>query len=424
MGIFGKAGKWLGRGASAVATGGASEAYRAATGKADPYTAYQERTGAALGGKVDSATGQGSGMPANPYDSETPDERKKRAQYEGDLAVTRYYRDRLANEHADPRAAVQVGAPRPIQSARVGTVAPIAGPGPIGFERVASTFDPSFDAEAQGLQRGYLSRVGDAMEGRAPSAAEIMARKGGAQAAALAGSLAAGHKGAGTAALRSAQTQGVKASQGAATDAAMIRAQEMASARSEYGNAVATVRGQDLGLAQTGADLDLRAATANQGAGLTAGIETAHGAIDVAKANQAARLQQNLTQAGLDQQAVLHMSDQQLQVALANAGFKLTQEQIDDLRAHNLRQAQLEANSQALGAGNAEAARNQRIKELRTQYAMAVQANDQKSQDAALSMLADLGAAYATGGTSLAGSGVSRGAVGPNPGDDTLPVRF
>lgn len=412
MGLFGKAGKWLGRGAAAVATGGASEAYRAATGKADPYTAYQERTGAALGGKVDSATGQGSGMGPNPYGAETPDERRKRAQYEADLQASRNYRDRLNNERVEPRDAVQIGAPKPVAAARVGGVAPIRPGAPIGFERVGSLFDPSFDAGNQALQRGYLDRVGSAMEGQAPSAAELALKRGGAQAAALAGSLAAGHKGAGTAALRGAQIQGVQASQNATAQAAEMRANEMAAARQEYGNAVSTIRGQDLGLHTAEADLGLRAATANQGAGLTAGIETQRNALEAAKANQATELQKNLTQAGLDQQAVLHMSDQQLQVALSNAGFKLTQEQIDDLRANNLRQAQLAANGQALAGGASEAERNQRIKELRTQYAMAVQANDQKSQDSALAALADLGAAYATGGTSLAaqGGGVQYGA--------------
>lgn len=402
--------KLLGRGAAAYATGGASEAYRAKTGKADPYTKYQENLAGGLANKVNAAIGESTSGP-NPYGNgaETLDERKQRALSEGDEAVARSYRDRLAGMDTGPRVAPQVGAPAPVTAAHVGSVAPISAGAPIVAQRVGSTFDRGIQDESQGLQRAYLDRAQSAMDGNVPSAGEIALRRGGAAAASLASSLASGHKGYGGAGLRNAQRVGAATMQQSTAAAAQMKADEMARARTEYGNAVTAVRGQDLGLAQTAADFDLRAAQGNQQTGLQADIASRGLQMDAARANQAADLQKNLTQAGLDQSAILHMSDQQLQVALSNAGYKLSQQQIDDLRAHNQHMATLEANGQVLGADAGQAQRQQQLKQLRAQYALAVQQNDQKGQDAALAAMADFGAAYASGGTSLAGAGAGGG---------------
>ncbi len=409
MGIFGKIGGYLGRGAAAVATGGGSEAYRAATGKVDPYTAYQQRLGQAVGGKVDTATGQGADMPPNPYDSETPEEKRKRMTQEADLNRARAYRDQLARQSADPRAAPQVGAPTALRPAVIGGVAPINAPMPVVAGQVASTFDPTQQAQSRELQQGYLDRVAAAESGAVPSAAEMQMRAGGARAVSQAYALAGGHKGYGGADLRNAQRVGASLQQQNNMATGQLRAGEMATARQEYGQAVQGMRGQDIGVATTGADLALRAAQGNQQTGLQAGIANQGAVIDVAKANQTAALSKNIAQAGFDQQAMMHMSDQELQSKLANAGFHLSQEQIDDLRAHNLQQTQLEANGQVLQGGNAEAQRQAQIKQLRAQYAMAVQQNNQKQQDATLGMLAQLGAAYATGGASAAAPAASPG---------------
>lgn len=413
---FSKLGKYVGRGAAALATGGGSEVYRAATGKADPYTAYQERLGQAAGNKVASATGQGADMPPNPYASETPEERQARAYRETDMAKARYYRDNLLGQTAAVTAAPQVGAPKPIQSARVGNAPTIAAPQQVYAERVNSTFDPSGQAQAQQLQQAYLERVGAAERGEGPSAGEIALRRGGAQSVAGAYALAGGHKGYGGAALRAAQRQEGATMQQTNAQAAEMRANEIARARAEYGQAVTNIRGQDIGLAQTAADLSLRAGMANQQTGLQGQIANQGAGIDVAKANQAAALQTQLTQAGFDQQTIMHMSDQELQTKLANAGMQLTQQQINDLRANNLRQAQLAANGQVIGASQNEAERQDRLKQLRAQYAMAVQANDQKQQEAILGTMAQLGMGYATGGASMAAPGgglTSQGTIDP-----------
>lgn len=404
MGFWSKAGKYLGRGAAAVATGGGSEVYRAAAGKADPYTAYQERLGESAGRKVANATGTGGDGAPNVNGEETPEERLARAQREGDAAKARWYRDRLlAEPDATPRDAPQVTAPRPVTAARVGAVAPIHGPGAIATERVGSTFDASGQAVNQGLQSGYLAQVGAASRGEGgPSAAELQMRQGGASAVRQAYAMAGGNKGYSGAGLRNAQRVGASLAQQTNAQTGVLRAQEIANARQEYGNALAAARGQDIGLATTGADLALRAAEANQRTGLTAGVEGARNEIEVARANQATELQRVLTQAGFDQQTILHSSDQELQARLANAGFKLSQEQIDDLRLNNQRQQQLAANGQMLSAGESQANREAQIRQARAQLALAIQQNDQRKQDAALAALAELGASYATGGASSA----------------------
>lgn len=415
MGFWSKAGKYLGRGAAAVATGGGSEIYRAATGKTDPYTAYQQRAAQSLGRKLDDATGSGDSTP-NPLDGpETPEERRSRALREADAQAARNYRDRLLNEpDAAPRAAPTVAAPRPVTAARVGAVAPIAAPRPIATERVASTFDPSGQAETQGLQRGFLDTMGNVVAGTGgPSAAELQMRQGGASAIRQAYAMAGGNKGYSGAALRNAQRVGASLAQQNVAQTGILRAQETAQARELYGNAIAQARGQDIGLATTGADLALRAAESNQRTGLTAGVEGARNEVEIARANQAAELQRTLAQAGFDQDSIMHTSDQELQTRLANAGFQLTQQQIDDLRAHNQTQARLAATGQTLSAGESAANREAQIKQARAQLALAIQQNDQRKQDAALAMLAELGAAYATGGGSAAASGgVQYGANG------------
>lgn len=421
MGFWSKAGKYLGRGAAAVATGGGSEVYRAATGKADPYTAYQERLGQAAGRKVADATGTGGDGPPDLGLDETPEERRRRALREADAQQARNYRDRLLNEPTvGPRAAPTVSAPRPVTAARVGAVAPIAAPRPIVTERVASTFDASGQAESQGLQRGFLDTMGNVVAGTGgPSAAELQMRQGGASAVRQAYAMAGGNKGYSGAAMRNAQRVGASLAQQNVAQTGVLRAQEIANARELYGNAIAQARGQDINLATTDADLALRAAEANQRTGLTAGVEGARNEIEVARANQAAELQRTLTQAGFDQDSIMHTSDQELQVRLANAGFKLSQEQIDDLRAHNQTQARLAATGQMLSASESAANREAQIKQARAQLALAIQQNDQRKQDAALAMLAELGAAYATGG----GSAVAGQAAGYDP-DAALPLGY
>ncbi len=411
MGFLSKLGGYVGRGAAALATGGASEAYRAATGKVDPYTAYQQRLGTAVGSKAGSAIGEG-GNTANPYDTESPEEKAARMRAQGDVQVSRDFRNQLAGQTAGPRTAVQVSAPTPVQGARVGAVAPISAGAPVVAGQVASTFDPAMANQTRDQQAAYLARLQGVENGTAPSVAVDAMRQASARDVAQSYALAGSKGGYGGYAIRGAQRAGAQAGQQLVGQVGQERAAEAATAREQEGGMLTGMRGQDLATAQTGAQLGLQAGIANQGANLGAAEANQGAGLEAARANQAADLQRSLTQAGFDQQTLMHMSDQELATKLANAGFKVTQEQIDDLRQHNLTQSQLEANGQTIGASQSEANRQLQIKQLRAQMAMAIQQNDQKKQDATLAMLAQLGAAYATGGASAAGGAALGGGGG------------
>lgn len=393
MSILGKIGKVAARVGAATVTGGGSEVYRAVTGKPDPITGIVERKI----DTIDNSVGGPGG--ASPYVSETPEERLRRQRQEADLQTARAYRDQLASQTPVATAAPAIGAPAPVQGARVGATEPIGAPVQVAAERVGSTFSTAGQRGNADAQTAYMDRLRAVEAGTAgPSAAELQMRRGSAAAVSQAYALAAGHKGYSTAALRNAQRVGAGLQQQNVTETGILRASEIANARQQYGQAVTAARGQDIGLSQAEAELALRAAQSNQQTGLSAAQTNQGAGVDIAKANMAAQLQTNLTKAGFDQQAIMHMSDQQLQVALANAGFQLSQQQINELRANNQRQTVIAAQGQVLGAGEAQGSRDAQIRQLKAQYAMAVQQNDQRKQDALLGTLAQLGAGYATGG--------------------------
>ncbi len=392
MSLIGKIGKGLARGASAVATGGASEAYRAATGKADPYTAYQENLAKGISNKVDSMTGQ-TAPGVNPYANMTPEEKARAQQQASDLGGARSYADQLrVNAARDgSRSAPMVQRQNGIAPATVGGV------GQISAQQVNSTFDPAAQAAAQNRQQAYLDQAQAAANGGVPSAAAMQMKAGSQSAIRQAYAMSAGNKGYGGGALRNAQRVGAQLSQQNVAATGQLRANEMATARQEYGNAVGAARGQDIGLEQTRAAMGLQAATANQGANM-----------DAARANQAAELQQKITQAGFDQQAVMHMSDQELAVKMANAGMQISQQQIDDLRAHNNTQSALEAQGQVLSGGNAQAMADLQRKQLQANYQQALDAQKRKDEDAALAGTTQLVQNYYTGGL----GGLAKGAGG------------
>jgi hypothetical protein len=213
-----------------------------------------------------------------------------------------------------------------------------------------------------------------------------------------------GSKGYSGAALRAAGRNAASLQQQNNAQTGVLRAQEEAATRTELGNALTSTRGADLAAATNEADLGLRAGIANQGAGLEAGKANQTAYIDVQKANQGAALQKSLADAGFSQQAMLHMSDQELQTRLANAGFLVDQERIDDLRAYQHQQTLLQAQGQVLSASGAAAGSAQermlQLQQLQQQYEAARQRGDQ----ATMQMLAT-GIGYYLGGPAGAAAG-------------------
>src|SRR5688572_18442426 len=103
-----KAGKYSVRAGTGLASGGASELYRASTGKADPVTAKGEE----LVDKIGDSGGDTGPAPTG----ETPEERARREQLDKerdeDLKKARAYRDKALGEPAPlPRVAPVVNAP-------------------------------------------------------------------------------------------------------------------------------------------------------------------------------------------------------------------------------------------------------------------------------------------------------------------------
>lgn len=289
-------------------------------------------------GWVDSATGRqkpgaaGGGMPgASPKDAAY--QASLNRQRDADIEAARRQRDKLLGEgDAQPREAPQVGAPAPI------TAAHAAGPG-----EVRSSYDSTAADEARAKLQAYQDRLALIAEGKAgASAAELAGRRLNAQAIAQQYSLAARYHGYSGAGLRAAQRNAAGMAQTNIAQTAELRAKEQADARAELGRSISEGRGQDITQAGQRGQQDL----------------------DAARANQTAKLQTDLTNAGFDQRTIEHMSDQELQVKLANAGFRLTQQQIDDLRWKNQRDQQLTATGQVM-AGSSAAAAGERERELK-----------------------------------------------------------
>jgi hypothetical protein len=311
---------------TAWVSGGASEAYRKKTGHADPVTKKGEDTVDYVGNKVgevtDSNSSSGGGTGETPEDQE----RRRRLQegVDTDLEAARKYRDRAVGEPTLlPRDAPQVTAPgaiTPIQAGAPGTV--------------KSTFDTTDADEARAAAQAWLAKQQLIAEGKAgPSAAELAMRRGNADAIRSQLALTAGSRGYSQGGQRRAADNIATLQQQNIAQTGELRAQEQAAAQQRVGEALSSGRQQDITLA-----------TAKGGQEL-----------DAARANQAATLQTTLANAGWGNEAILKMSDQELQTKLANAGYKLTQQQMDDLREKAQRDWQLQAQGQALTAGQAAA---------------------------------------------------------------------
>lgn len=352
--------------AAAIGSGGATEVYRGVTGKADPVTAKNEELAGKVAGYLDGGSGGGGGAPAG----ETEEERRRREEREAavdkDMDVARKYRDKALGEPTPlAREAPQVSAP--------GAITPVQAAAPTPIK---ASFDSRDIDEGRRAYQSYLDDQRAIAAGKTPSAAEIAMRRGIASATAQQFALAGGRGGYSTAGLRAAGRNAAAITQEGISRTGEVRAQEMAAANERLGQAIATGRGQDITVATTKGQLEM----------------------DAARANQAAQLQTTLANAGWSNEAILKMSDQELATRLANAGYKLTQEQIDDLRLKAQRDWQLQAQGQVLSSGQAAAGASS-DREARLQQLRQMQEEAKRRGDAATEqMIATLIATYITSG--------------------------
>lgn len=216
-------------------------------------------------------------------------------------------------------------------------------------------------------QQAAVAMSKAAAEGTAPSFAEQLLRRQSENAVKQQASQMAG-KAFNPAALRQAQLSGAQAQMAAGEQAAALRAQEMATARSEFGNLASQERGQNISLEQSRqqtelgmrgqdiqqADTALRAAMANQGVDL-----------DVLKSNAAAgnqaamaNLDAQLKTMGLDEsrrasymQAILGGQGTQASLEAQAAQLAFAKQQADR-EQKNLKESRMwQLGGSLLGAG-------------------------------------------------------------------------
>lgn len=352
---------------------------------------------------------------------ETPEEKQARMGVTGAYNQANGYANKvLAAPDAAPRNAPQVADPTLSPSARVGAAPQIGGLPQVSAGTVASAYDPSQANQARAQQAAYLQRLQGVEAGTAPSAAVDAMKMASNRNVAGAYALAGSKGGYGGSAIREAQRQQGAAGQQLVGQVGQERAAEAATAREQEGGALANMRGQDLTGAQAGAQLGLEAQEANQRTGLSAQQSNQQTGLEAARSNQAAALQAQLTQAGFNQDALMKLSDQELQAHLANAGFHLTQEQIDDLRANNQENQRQSAINSATAAASGNAANALALKQLRAQYALAAQKNDQAGMDRLFGMISKYagGASSGGGGSGDSGGGGSGGGGSPLSAED------
>jgi hypothetical protein len=186
-------------------------------------------------------------------------------------------------------------------------------------------------AAIRARQLSILKQLEDAANGNAPSVAQLMLRRASDENISQQQGLAASARGpmVGLAAMNAATNIG-NLNQKAALDQAILRAQEMSTARGQYGDASSAVRGQDIGLETSQAGFVNATNLANQGAYNTRALSQAQLQQQAALANQATGAQSSqfnagqgnaraISQAQLTQDAAKANQASQLQTSLANA---------------------------------------------------------------------------------------------------------
>lgn len=135
-----------------------------------------------------------------------------------------------------------------------------------GATMQAATIDQSGSNQWRQRQNGLADALQAQMEGRGgPSLAEMQMQKGLNQSLANANSQAASMRGVSPAmAMRLTQNNAATQSQDLVNNSGMLRAQEQAQARDQYGNLATSARGQDSDLAKSQAELQQQARANNQ----------------------------------------------------------------------------------------------------------------------------------------------------------------
>jgi len=222
-----------------------------------------------------------------------------------------------------------------------------------------TSIDPTQQAQFRASQMGLTQGLEGAIAGRDPSVAAIMLRQETERNIAnqYAMAQAATGQNAGLAA-RQAAINSAGINQQSIGQQALLRAQEIATARGQLGGVLDSGRGQDIGLAGQQAGLSQQVNLANQSA-LNTG----------AQAQLGADVQTRLANAGFVNTASMNQAQLNQAIALANAGFKntamTTQAQLDAAQAQLNTQAVnqiAQANQQtSLAAGTQNATLAQQV---------------------------------------------------------------
>lgn len=204
-----------------------------------------------------------------------------------------------------------------LQQAQVAQVAPTQ-VGPTSLANAAQiNTDPQ--AEIRAAQTGLVSGLQSAIAGKEPSVAEIMLRNATDRNVANQYALAQAANGMNTGlAQRTAMINAAEMNQTAVMQQAILRAQEIASARGQLAGVTDSTRGADIGLATNQAGLQQQTSLTNTGALNTANLTQAQ--IAAAQATQQAQLQQGASQfnAGQANDAASQQAQLQQAAALAN----------------------------------------------------------------------------------------------------------
>lgn len=209
-------------------------------------------------------------------------------------------------------------------------------------------------AEMRARQLGVLQQLQDAADGKAPSVAQLMLQRQADQNISQQRGLAAGARGnmVGLAAMNAATNIG-QLNQQAALDKAILRAQEMATARGQLGQATDSVRNQDIGLETSQAGLYNAVNLANQSAMNQRDSENAALRQDASKTNLGTSTQVNLANQATAADVDKFNSSQLNTRAAAQAGLA---QDANKANQANYTQVQL-ANAQAQNTAAIENAR-------------------------------------------------------------------
>jgi hypothetical protein len=187
-----------------------------------------------------------------------------------------------------------------------------------------ANIDPTQQAQFRAGQTGLISGLNGAISGQDPSVAAIMLRQETERNISNQYALAQGANGTGSGlALRQAMMNAGDMNQQSIGQQALLRAQEIATARGQLGGVLDQARGADVGLATNQAGLQQQAGLANQGALNTQSLTQGQMAQGVNLANAGFQNTASQTQAQLDAAQRAQNAQSLNTVGLANAGNQL-----------------------------------------------------------------------------------------------------